>query len=218
MSLLDLKGAFDEMTTRRYVHVARTSLGPLFDAMMRELDAAGGAGFRPASIVDLGSGPGVLTRRLAERFPEANVIGVEPSKPMLRLASGTTTAKVKFVEGTAERIPLADASADLVVSHNSIKHWHDQPGGLAEVMRVLKPGGLLWLCEIDRNASWKESLEFLKPTGRPLLMVIPFKLRVSRAGLTGKTLAGLVKDLPLADCHVARIPGLPMIRVTGRRA
>ncbi len=217
MSLFDLKGAFDEMTTKRYALVARTALGPLFDAMMRELDATGGAGFKPQNIVDLGSGPGVMTRRLAERFPDANVIGVEPSRPMLQLANGTTAAKVRFVEGSAEKIPLADRSADLVVSHNSIKHWHDQPGGLAEVMRILKPGGLLWLCEIDKKATWREAWSFLKPTGMPF-MVLPFKLRVAAAGLTEKDLARLVKDLPLSDCQVSRIGGLPMIRVMGRRS
>ncbi len=217
MALISLKGAFDETSAKRYALVAKTALGPLFDSMMADLEKSAGPSFSPQTVLDLGSGPGVLTRRIAERFPGAKVTGVEPSRAMLEMAASRTGGNVTFLEGSAEKIPLPDASADLVVSHNSVKHWNDRAAGLGEIMRVLRPGGYLWLCEIDRDAGWSDSVRFLKPTGKPF-MVVPFKLFVSGGGLKLKELARLVKDLPLSECHVAQVRDLPMIRVLGRRS
>ncbi len=217
MPLFSLKGAFNEVSAKRYALIARTALEPLYERTVTELERAAGREFSPRSIVDLGSGPGVLTEKLSRRFPEAGVTGIEPSKPMLAQAAAKAGPKLQFLEGSAEKIPLPDASADLVVSHNSIKHWMDRAAGLGEVMRVLKPGGWLWLCEIDRDAGWGDSLRFCRPTGKPL-MVVPFKLIVSGNGLRAKDLARLVKDLPLSEVEVSPLEGLPMVRVVGRRS
>jgi ubiquinone/menaquinone biosynthesis C-methylase UbiE len=91
-------------------------------------------------LVDVGSGPGVAARRAAARG--AVVTGVEPSEVMLRVARGDDAAgAVTWRQGAAEDLPLDDASFDVAWSLSAVHHWPDLEGGLAEVRRVLVPGG-----------------------------------------------------------------------------
>jgi SAM-dependent methyltransferase len=89
-------------------------------------------------IVDLAAGTGKLTRLLAGSG--ATVIAVEPVAEM-RAALPTS---VQVLEGTAERIPLDTVSADLVTVAQAF-HWFDGNAALAEIHRVLRPGGRLAL-------------------------------------------------------------------------
>ena len=93
---------------------------------------------RNAEVVDLAAGTGKLTRLLAERF--GRVVAVEPDERMRALAGDGALA------GTAEAIPLPDASADAVFVGDAF-HWFDAPLALAEIARVLRLRGglvLLW--------------------------------------------------------------------------
>jgi SAM-dependent methyltransferase len=86
-------------------------------------------------VLDLGSGTGKLTRVLRGRF--ADVVAVEPDARMRRLDPGA-------LEGHAEAIPLADGSVDGVFVGEAF-HWFDWPLAVAEIARVLRPGGVLAL-------------------------------------------------------------------------
>ena len=91
-----------------------------------------------ATVLDLAAGTGKLTRLLRERF--ANVIAVEPDEAMRVHIGGDARA------GTAEAIPLDDASVDVVFVGDAF-HWFDFDRAFAEIARVLRPGGglvLLW--------------------------------------------------------------------------
>jgi ubiquinone/menaquinone biosynthesis C-methylase UbiE len=101
-------------------------------------DAASSVGSSPATILDLGSGPGDLLARLRDEAPAATLIGVEPSDDMrtISAARGITT-----VDGRAEQLPFADSSADLILSTLSAHHWDDAAAAFAEIRRVLRPGG-----------------------------------------------------------------------------
>ena len=89
-------------------------------------------------IVDLAAGTGKLTRLLAGSG--ATVIAVEPVAEM----RAALPASVQVLEGTAERIPVDTASADLVTVAQAF-HWFDGDAALAEIHRVLRPGGRLAL-------------------------------------------------------------------------
>ncbi len=98
----------------------------------------------PASArtaVDLGAGTGKFTRSLVELG--LDVIAVEPDPVMLGTLAGALPG-VGAVEGSAERMPLPDASAD-VVTVAQAWHWVDPPRALPEIARVLRPGGTLGL-------------------------------------------------------------------------
>jgi len=92
-------------------------------------------------VVDVGCGPGAAVRRAAKH--NASVTGVDPAPVMLRVARLLTrsSARVRYVEGSAESLPLPDASASVVWTIASVHHWTDVDAGLREVERVLTSGG-----------------------------------------------------------------------------
>ena len=104
----------------------------------------------PARVLDVGSGTGYALRRLAQALPAAQELtGVDAAPDMVRVArEAGDDQRVRFVEGTAEDLPLPDGSVDLVISTTSFDHWADQRAGLAECARVLAPGGHLVLSDL----------------------------------------------------------------------
>jgi ubiquinone/menaquinone biosynthesis C-methylase UbiE len=108
------------------------------------------------SVLDLGAGTGKLTRALVARGLE--VVAVDPSPKMLeQLSAAIPGASVH--EGTAEDIPLGDASVDAVLVAQAW-HWVDQDAALPSVARVLRAGGtlgLVWNIRDDR-VDWVHQL------------------------------------------------------------
>lgn len=94
-----------------------------------------------ATVLDLGAGTGKLTRLLVSRFER--VIAVEPADEMRRRLVGLVPEAEELV-GSAEQIPLAEASVDAVFAAESF-HWFDNEHALAEIARVLRPHGTLVL-------------------------------------------------------------------------
>jgi SAM-dependent methyltransferase len=108
---------------------------------------------RPDSrVLDLAAGTGKLTRLLAQLG--ADVIAVEPVDAM-RARLAETLPNVTALAGTAEAIPLEDASVDAVTVGQAF-HWFDGDAALAEIHRVLRPGkrvGLIWNVK-DETVDW----------------------------------------------------------------
>jgi ubiquinone/menaquinone biosynthesis C-methylase UbiE len=117
-----------------------------------------------ATIVDLGTGPGLLAVELHKLWPQPRIIGVDPSSEMLRIArknveeAGMSGFEARL--GAAEETSLPSNSADLVVSQYSFHEWEDPQKGLGEVFRILKPGGSLILNDYNRAwlSPWKRKL------------------------------------------------------------
>ena len=104
----------------------------------------------PARVLDVGSGTGYALRQLAVALPDATELtGVDAAPEMVRVASEAGgDSRVRFIQGTAEELPVPDGSVDLVISTTSFDHWADQRAGLAECARVLAPGGHLVLSDL----------------------------------------------------------------------
>ncbi|MGH3782852.1 MAG: class I SAM-dependent methyltransferase [Pseudonocardiaceae bacterium] len=92
-------------------------------------------------VVDVGCGPGTAAREAGRRG--ARVVGVDPAPVMLRLARTLTPTRpaISWVEGAAEDLRERDGSATVVWSLATVHHWKDVTAGLAEIKRVLAPGG-----------------------------------------------------------------------------
>ena len=105
-------------------------------------------------IVDLGVGPGLLSKAINEIIPSAQIFGVDPSDEMLKLAM--KNAEIKPIKGTSEKIPLEDSSADIIVSRFNLTYWKKPLDSFKEIYRVLKPGGRFILEALNRDFSkWK---------------------------------------------------------------
>ena len=93
------------------------------------------------TVLDLAAGTGKLTAPLVGTG--ARVVAVEPSKGMLAVLRGAAP-DAEALTGTAEEIPVADACADAVTVAQAF-HWFANDQALAEIHRVLRPGGALAL-------------------------------------------------------------------------
>ena len=116
---------------------------------------AGGPPTERLTIVDVGSGTGTLAAAALDRWPAASVIATDAAPGMLDVARSALAAygeRVTTQVGPAHRLPLADASADVVVSSFVLQLVPDRRRALLECRRVLRPGGLLgYVTWIDRD-------------------------------------------------------------------
>jgi ubiquinone/menaquinone biosynthesis C-methylase UbiE len=104
-------------------------------------------------VLDVGCGPGTALRIAAGlQPPPARLIGIDRSVEMTRTANQRLkrTARrhpVRIVTAPVEHLPFGDATADLAWAINTVKHWAAVHAGLAEIFRVLRPGGHLLIAE-----------------------------------------------------------------------
>ncbi|WP_292427892.1 class I SAM-dependent methyltransferase [Methanoregula sp.] len=101
----------------------------------------------PVDLLDVGCGTGRLLRKIRERWPHAQLIGIDPAEGMVKKARQMMPDST-FMVSPAESIPLPDISVDLVFSTTSFHHWSDQLQGIREIRRVLRPGGQFFLADI----------------------------------------------------------------------
>lgn len=104
-------------------------------------------------VLDLGSGGGIDVLLSARRVgPTGFAYGVDMTAEMLQLARQNAAAagatNVEFLEGRIEAVPLPDASVDVVISNCVINLSTDKPAVLAEMFRVLVPGGRLGITDV----------------------------------------------------------------------
>jgi len=95
----------------------------------------------PDRLLDLGCGTGFFQPDLGARYPEATYIGLDLAPGMIEYARTRSTGHGLWIVGDAESLPLATASVDIVFSSLAVQWCHKPEWFLAELARVLKPGG-----------------------------------------------------------------------------
>lgn len=106
-------------------------------------------------VLDIGSGPGLLARELADEVgPSGRVRGIDLSEPMLEMGRRRCAERpwVAFEHADAAKLPFEDDSFDAVVSTQVYEYVEDIPGALAEVARVLRPGGEMAILDTDYDS------------------------------------------------------------------
>jgi ubiquinone/menaquinone biosynthesis C-methylase UbiE len=156
------------------------------------------AGARPAdTVLDVGCGGGYLARKLAAAVaPGGRVTGVDPSGPAISHARRALPA-MTFTVGTAQDLPLPDASFDVVTCTLAMHHVpaRKRQGALAEMYRVTRPGGRLLIADFD-------------PARRPLPLH-PRGTRMRRAAVT----VGPLEELATSAGYKVESAGtLPLLR------
>ena len=137
---------FDE-----FAEAYRLWWGPIIaPSALGVLDEVGPAGDSAAfDLLDLGTGTGVLAVAALERWPGAQVVGIDPSSKMLELAAEEARrrsaeardGRLRLLTAAAEKLPLPEQSVDVAVSSFVLQLVPSRAAALREVFRVLRPGG-----------------------------------------------------------------------------
>jgi ubiquinone/menaquinone biosynthesis C-methylase UbiE len=99
-------------------------------------------------VLDIGCGTGRLLDRIAKVLPAARLVGLDRSEGMA-VATRHLRPQLLIERGSAEALPHSSACFDAVVTTISFHHWSDKIGAIAEVFRVLRPGGLFALTDMS---------------------------------------------------------------------
>jgi len=107
-------------------------------------------------VLDVGCGPGVILREIAELDPTIRATGVEISPDRVRMAvdKHADTSRISFTAGEAHAMKFLSNSFDFVYSRMLFQYLPDKQGALAEVVRVCRPGGTVLLQDLDGQLLW----------------------------------------------------------------
>lgn len=160
-------------------------------------------GWSGKRVLDLGCAGGFMAEALTQRG--ARVTGIDPARAAIAAARAHAKASaldISYDIGVGEDLPYADAGFDAVVCVDVLEHVANLDRVLAEVARVLAPGGTFLFDTINRNAlarlvtiTFAEDILRILPKGThdPALFITPAELReaMTRAGLGAHRLTGL---------------------------
>ncbi len=153
------RGLFAPLSQRYNLLAAVLSLGQ--DGRWRSAMVDHVIGSRPALVLDVACGPGAVTKRLA-RKTSAHVIGLDLSEAMLRegranVRGSRLEERVSLVLGRGEQLPFADATFDALTFTYLLRYVSDPRATLAELARVVKPGGSIASLEfaVPSSVGWR---------------------------------------------------------------
>jgi ubiquinone/menaquinone biosynthesis C-methylase UbiE len=132
----------------------------LFGPVQRSVVAALAPRLSPsATVLDIGCGTGRLLDRIGTVLPASHLVGLDRSTGMVTAAQHLRP-QLRIERASAEALPHPGACFDAVVTTISFHHWSNKPAALAEVFRVLRPGGLFALTDmsVDDLPAWPGSL------------------------------------------------------------
>ncbi len=220
MHLFDMLGSWGPVTAWMYETIVVPSLAPLYDRFVAEAVPEQPEG---AAIIDVGCGQGQVASRLAARFPRCRVTGLDLSPDMIRRAREHNPDRdnLDFRRGDAMALPLDDQTADFAVSVASIKHWPDRVRGVSELLRVLRPGGMLCLLEADRDCSPESARRFADlwrhvVPGDAAFQAFYFRRFVAGAALNLDELAGVLARAGAVELEAQRFTDLPFVVARAR--
>lgn len=178
-----------------------------------------------ASALDVGCGAGHLAFAIAPAL--ARVVALDPSQGMLATVAAAAQARglaqIETHAGQAAALPFADAGFDLVCTRYSAHHWTDLPAALADMHRVLKPGGCLLVIDVlgDDDAlvdTHLQALELLRDPShvrdrsdsewRRLLDGAGFAVNDARQWPLRLEFASWIARMRTPDVHVAALRAL----------
>ncbi|MCB1859457.1 MAG: malonyl-ACP O-methyltransferase BioC [Gammaproteobacteria bacterium] len=214
---------------KRQVRMAFSRAAPSYDQVavlqreigQRMLDRLELVKLQPTWVLDLGAGTGEATADLARRYPRARILALDFAFPMLLRArrKGPLFRKPGCLCADLEQLPLANQSVDLIYSNVALQWCSDFSRTLSELLRVLKPGGLLMFSTFGPDTLWElrdawsevdgfahvSSFLDMHDLGDALLRTRFAEpvMDVDRITTTYTDVGGLMRDLKLLGAHNA---------------
>jgi SAM-dependent methyltransferase len=150
-------------------------------------------------VLEVGCGPGALTRRLTSALPGLPVIALDADLELLGFAARCPGASL--VGGDARALPVRAAGVGAVLIRYVLQHMSDPLEGLVQALRVLRPGGSVFVIEVDAEL-WGVA----EPADRRLAAVHARVAAAQRAAggdrLIGRRLSGLLRAAGFQDVRV----------------
>ena len=103
----------------------------------------------PSSLIDIGCGTGAFLQYLSENQPEIKLYGLDLSEGMVQEVNTRMGKKVTVYQGDSEHMPLEDGQFDFVTCNMSIHHYPHAWFAVNEMFRILRPGGMLCINDMD---------------------------------------------------------------------
>jgi demethylmenaquinone methyltransferase/2-methoxy-6-polyprenyl-1,4-benzoquinol methylase len=131
----------------------------------REQLVAAAKAVRPQAVADLATGSGDVAFALRRELPaHCSVVGYDFCEPMLdigRVRAKQEGVALEFKAGDCMRLPIADASQDVVTIAYGVRNFEDRAKGLRELRRILRPDGTLLVLEFSQPSAWFAPFHFI---------------------------------------------------------
>lgn len=175
--------------------------------------------FGPKDVVDLATGSGDVAFKLRDRLGTGvPVTGLDFCEPMLDEAREKRANKrdyrdLKFDFGDCMALPLPDNSTDAVTISFGVRNFEDRQKGLQEILRVLRPGGRLYVLEFSQPDRWFRPIYYFY-----LKYILP---RVAAIATGDKSaydyLAGTIENFPTKEAlaEQLKLAGFETVQATG---
>jgi demethylmenaquinone methyltransferase/2-methoxy-6-polyprenyl-1,4-benzoquinol methylase len=173
----------------------------------------------PANVIDLATGSGDVAFKLRDRLgPAVSIKGLDFCEPMLdearrKRAEHAAYSDMEFSFGDCMDLPLADASADAVTISFGVRNFEDRQKGLQEILRVLRPGGHLFILEFSQPDRWFGPFYYIY-----LKFILPIVAGIATGDKSAYDyLAGTIKDFPTKEALVEQLQlaGYHEVEATG---
>ena len=159
-----------------------------------------------ARVLDVGCGSGWAARLLAERASEGNVVGIDVSDEMVRVAreQSAQLSNVEYQVASAENLPFPNDSFTHAFSMESLYYYADIAKALSEIARVLEPGGL-FVTVVDLYKENPPTHQWVETLNVPvqILSVAEYKSLFTQAGFQNFNDARLIDPRPVPDDYTS---------------
>ena len=152
MSTSPIAAMFDRISPKydRLNHLLSLNI----DKVWRRKTAKAVAKCQPKTILDLATGTADLAITLAKHNPKAHIVGMDISEKMLEIGRDKVKRQglenqIELKSGDAAVLPFEDNSFDAVTVAFGVRNFEDRERGLAEIHRVLKPNGMVYILEFS---------------------------------------------------------------------
>ena len=175
--------------------------------------------FGPSNVVDLATGSGDVAFKLRDCLgAKVAIKGLDFCEPMLdearrKRANHAAYSDLEFAFGDCMELPLTDNSVDAVTISFGVRNFEDRQKGLKEILRVLRPGGHLFVLEFSQPDRWFRPIYYCY-----LKYILPLVAAVATGDKSAYDyLAGTIENFPTKEAlsEQLKIAGFETVEATG---